>query len=137
MPFDLSKVDTRKASEEGAVLHLLDIKRRDPLYDDEGKPVTITLAGRDSARAKRADNASINRSLKAGSRRSNGITAEDLDENSLELLSHCTLAWSGFVDNGELLECNPKNARLLYETCPDFREQAAAFLDDRSNFLPK
>jgi len=70
-----------------------------------------------------------------GGRRGVSITADELDNDSLDLLAACTLGWSGFVVDGSELECNTENARRLYRQFPWLREQAQQYIDDRANFL--
>jgi hypothetical protein len=132
---DLSTLDTAKAAEQGSTLEVKHPTTGRVLADGDGRAVTLTLAGADSQRARKAERFALNRRLRQGSRRGVGVTADELDDDALDLLSACTLAWSGFAVDGAELECNPENARRLYRQFPWLREQAQAFVDDRSNFL--
>jgi hypothetical protein len=132
--FDLAQIDTKKAAEEGRVLHLVHPKTRAPLFDGDGNPVTLSLLGKDSKRALRAESAALDRRLKAGARRG-VISADDMRDDTLAVLIACTTGWSGLAVNGQDLPYSPENAKLLYEQWPDIREQANAFIEDRANFL--
>lgn len=133
---DLASLDTSKAAEEGSTLEILHPTTGRVLSNGDGRAVTLTLAGMDSQRARKAERAAINRRLKESTRRrGSGVTADDLDADSLDLLSACTLDWSGFELDGQPMECNLENARALYRRFPWLREQAQAYVDDRGNFL--
>lgn len=133
--FDLSSLDTAKGAEEGSTLEVRHPTTGAVLVNGDGRSVTLTLAGMDSQRAKKAEAAALNRRLKMGGRRSSSVTAEELNNDTLEVLSSITLGWSGFVVDGKELEVNLENARRLYKQWHWLREQAQAFVEDRANFL--
>lgn len=133
---DLANLDTTKLSEDGATLEVRHPSTGAILSNGDGRAVTIVLAGMDSNRARKSERQATNRRLKASGRgRGLGLTGDDLDNDALDLLAACTLAWSGFDLEGQPLECNPDNARKLYRQFPWLREQAQQFVEDRSNFL--
>jgi hypothetical protein len=132
---DLSSLDTTKAAEDGAVLEIRHPTSGAVLSNGDGRAVTLTLAGMDSQRARKAERQATNRRLRMGGRRAISVTADELDNDSLDLLAACTLAWSGFAVDGSELECNAENARRLYRQFPWLREQAQQYIDDRANFL--
>ena len=110
----------------------------DLILQDDGRPVTIRLAGADSTHFQRIARHNLNRRLKAqrsGRRMANEITAEDLDRERLEQLVGCTLAWEGIAVDNETVECTPENARNVYTRFRWLREAAEDFQTDRSNFL--
>jgi hypothetical protein len=131
---DLSQFDTTQTAEEGAVMTVTHPATGVPLEQDDGTPVTITLAGTDSERFRRAERQALNRRLQ-GPRRNQNVTAEELEANGINGLVACTLAWSGIVLDGESLACTPDNARLVYKRLPWLREQANEFTGQRANFL--
>jgi hypothetical protein len=133
---DLASLDTTKAAEEGALLEVRHPTTGVVLANGDGRAVTLTLAGMDSARARKAERQATNRRLKQSGRgRSLGVTGDDLDNDALDLLAACTMAWSGFELDGQQIECSAENARRLYRQFPWLREQAQQFMDDRGNFL--
>jgi len=107
------------------------------LKQDDGRPITITLAGVDSERYRKAQRALTNQRLKMGGRRGGAgtLTAEELESAGLETLVACTVAWDGIILDGQALECNPANARTLYARLPWVRDQADEFMGERANFL--
>lgn len=111
----------------------------DPLYQDEaGKiPVTITLAGTESALWRKAEDVVYNRRLKSSNPRQNfaAKTAEEQRQDAAYLLASVTLAWDGIVFKGEKLECTRDNAKMIYLALPFLREQVDAFLGDKRNFI--
>jgi hypothetical protein len=131
--FDLAGLDTKSASEQGAVMSVFNIDgsvRR----DKTGNPVTLTLLGVDSETYRKATRKNLNKRF---ARRNPGkITAEELDVESLEVLAACTVAWAGIVSrDGAEVPCTPAHAKALYEAAPELRDQADRFINDRANFL--
>jgi hypothetical protein len=132
---DLGKFDTVATSDEGTEMILRHPVTSAPLYQDDltEKAVTITLAGADSSRFRAAERANRNKRLKGLRMRT--PSAEEIDEDGLELLSRCTLAWDGVELDGQVLACTQANARMLYKRLPWVREQVDNFMGDRANFL--
>jgi hypothetical protein len=137
LAFNLSSLDTSIAAESGAVMTVVNPVSGAVLVAEDKKPVTITLAGEDSERFKRADRANRNRRLaRQQGARGGKISAEEMEADNLELLVAVTIDWSGLaIDGNEELSFSADNARVLYTKLPWLREQAQAFVLDRSNFL--
>lgn len=135
---DLSNFDSVKASDEGAVMEVMDPTKGVPLtfmVGEEKKPVTITLLGMDSQKVRDKRNFEINKRLKVTARNRNTTTAEQNEEEGTSLLAFCTVAWSGMVLDGKPLECTKDNAALVYTRFPWLRSQVDEFVGDRANFL--
>lgn len=130
---DLSSLDTRKPADDGADMQLRHPGTDAVLTQDDGKAISITLAGSDSDRYQRAQRSQANRRLNAGVRRK--LTIEELESDTIELLVACTIRWDGVKVGGKVLECNADNARKLYRDYQWIREQANAFIGERANFL--
>ena len=130
---DLSSLDTRKTADDGAEMQLRHPGTDAVLTQDDGKAITITLAGSDSDRYQRAQRAQANRRLNAGVRRK--LTIEELESDTVELLVACTIKWDGIKVGGKVLDCTTDNARKLYRDYQWIREQANAFIGERANFL--
>lgn len=138
MPVNLDRFDTVTASEEGVLLELRDVQTGEVITDDDGKPITLLLAGPDSERARKAEYAATNRRIKMRGRRTDRpITVEEMQEDAFEVLIACTIAWSGFAFPGETQEpeCTPQNVRQVYKRYPQIRRQAEAFRQNEANFL--
>jgi hypothetical protein len=130
---DLATLDITKAANEGAVMEVLHPVEGTVLKDDAGKPITITLIGQDSEKVKKRQRVEMNKRLKGGRRQT--MTAEELEEQGLQLLAFCTLSWSGIKLDGQDLDCNAANAVIVYQRLPWMKEQVDAFVGDRANFL--
>lgn len=59
----------------------------------------------------------------------------DDEEFEIDMLSGCTLGWSGFAENGKPVEFSAAKARELYESQAWLRRQAQAFMADAVNFI--
>ena len=127
---DLANLDTKAAAERGADLHLEHPVSGEPLYTDDGKPLTIRLLGNDSREFKAG--LSELAETRAGKKRTSIAAAE---ANGIELLTRVTVGWSNIVYNGEALKFSPENARMLYRERPWIMEQVDAFVANRANFL--
>ena len=145
---NLSQLDTSQAAEDGVAVHLRHPKTNTPLG------VRIFVAGVDSETYRSQIRRQQNRRMEQA-RRSRGlnISAEELENDALDLLVACTKGWEADIEeHGEkktvpaipfgergLLDCTPENVRAIYAN-PGFswlREQVDAEIGDRSNFLGK
>lgn len=129
---DLSSLDTKEASEKGAVLEVL--------HPIEGTPlgIKITLAGADSdiyrtAWRKMVDK--MSQRQRPGQRLN--FAFKDQDEGDLDVQATCTLAWEGVLVDGQEIACSKENAKELYRRFPWIREQVVSFMGDRANFLQR
>lgn len=130
---DLATLDTSKAASEGAIMEVQHPVEGTVLKDASGQPVTITLIGSDSDKVRKRQRLEINKRLKRGNRAK--ITAEELDEDAVNLLSLCTVSWSGIEFESKTLDCTAENASMIYQRLPWLREQVDSFVGDRGNFL--
>lgn len=131
--FDLAQFDVTAAANNGATLQLRHPATGKKLEDAEGAPITITLAGSDSDAYRKAQRQITNRRLAETKKRGGlKLTSEELEEEALDILVACTLAWSSnLVIDGEV----PSNARKIYQRLPWAKEQADEFIADRAAFL--
>jgi len=124
-----------EASLDGEFMEICHPSTGEPLIDNDGNVVGISLVGRDSSEYRGAQRSITNRRL---SRKSNSaITAERLESEGNEVLARCTKSWVGIVLEGESLECNFANALKLYNKVHWLKEQVDEFVSERSNFLAK
>lgn len=117
-----------------------------PLLAADGSPATLTLMGADSPTARRLG---YQRAAQAQNRLYASafgkkdatvvITPDDVAEQALfdiERLVALTIDWHGFEDDDDQpIAFDPALVRELYEQNPDIREQALAFVEDRSAFF--
>lgn len=133
--FDLDTLDTTDAAETGERMEVAHPTSGATLMNGS-TAIALILAGQDSDRYRVADRKISNKRL-ASSR--NGqrmtLTAESIEADNLQRLVSCTIGWEGIAWGGEEKECTPENVRICYERWPFMREQAEAFIGDRSNFL--
>ena len=137
---DLSSLDTQQKSDEGATMHLAHPVTDEPLWIDEDgqdpKPVEIDLLGVDSHKYTQAAHDQQSKRLKRAGRRGRiDVTGEEIEADQISLLVSCTTGWRNLVVDGETIPFNQMNARKLYARFTWMREQAQAFINDRSNFL--
>lgn len=131
---DLSTLDTSALANEGAVLELRG-PDGNPVLQDDGSPVTITLLGEDSDVVTKHNNAIANQFLRSATG-GPAITAEASKDNELSKLAKATVSWNGIVIDGEAVVCNEANAKALYRRFSWIRDQVRAFMGDRARFLP-
>ena len=130
MGFDLSKANKVSEREDaGSVVQIMD-ETGEPLFYGEGndKPVTITVAGEFSRVYRRAEDAIRGQQLK---RRGN-LTPQELRRQSIELLSRCVLAWEGFENAGQPLDCTRENVSAVLSSAEWIRKQVDQATTDHS-----
>lgn len=137
-PLDLAELDTAAAADQGAVLALTHPGRSDIIRNPDGSPgLTLRLLGSDSDKYRKLRHKLQNKRLRGAVRKGRGleVTAEQLEEENLDLLVACTIGWDGFVLHGQTLAFTADNVRMVFQKFPWVREQAAEFIEDRENFL--
>jgi hypothetical protein len=133
MGFDLNDLDIVSSANEGAKCVLRHPATGEELFQDDGSPVYLLLAGADSNTYREAQRRISNTRLNR--KGSSKITVEEIEAEQLSVLCDCTLGWGGMVMGSVELPFDRKNVRSMYEKCPPFREQAEAFILDRANYL--
>lgn len=131
----LKDLDITPSSNDGAVMTIIDPINNVPVLNDDGTPMTIRLAGIDSDRYKKAEQASINRRLSMGGRRGGGKpTAQELEQATLSALVAATISWDVTFEPGQKLEYNEQNVRSVYSKFSWLKEQVEDFVNTRANF---
>lgn len=104
------------------------------LFNDDGSPMSISLLGEDSDVAVKARNSQTNRRIQQGPRAK--LTAEGLNSDGAAYLAKLTVGWD-ITMGGEKAEFSQEAALKLYSNpkLAFIREQVAAFVEDRANFL--
>lgn len=136
---DLACLDTSKAGEQGATLHVKHPVTGELMHvmvQDEPVPLTLTLLGSDSPTWKAKVFDTNRRRLREmqGARRQSAMSPERIDADALALLAEATVGWSGVVIDGKVVPCTPENAAMVYSRLPWLREQADEFANARENF---
>lgn len=111
--FDINQLADEAATKHdaGTVVHLTNPDDSLAYYEKDGKtlPVTITVAGDQSAVYRRAEKAQRAQKLKSSS-----FTGQKMHDDALERAVACTLAWEGLSIGGQLIPFNPANVRMVY-----------------------
>jgi hypothetical protein len=132
---DLASLDTVKASNEGCELELRHPATKKALGQ------FITILGPDNDRLKelrreRADAQIAKRltSVKSG-KDVEPLTAEQVEEQEIELLAACTIGFRGINWGGSEFKFTIPNAMKLYRTFPWIKDQVNSGIADISNFI--
>jgi hypothetical protein len=130
---DVSKVSA--AAEQGAVLELKD-PAGDVALKEDGTPVTITLAGTESKKWRKARNAVGDKFLRASRPGGKATTMEEAVADQAFQLASVTLEWDGIGEflYGHSVEMTLANAKSLYIAEEFVREQVDTFVGNRANF---
>lgn len=124
---DFAEIDLEGWADQGAEMHVFHPVTDEPLFDKNGKPVTIWVKGLESPEAK-----SIAKAAAAAFQDGN---QKKIEKEGMELLIKITSRWSGIGWEGKELECTPKNIRFFYEKREWVGLQVLAFAKDRRNFF--
>lgn len=131
--FDIAaQVEQASVEDEGVEIHIHGVDDR-PLFFKRGSellPVTITVAGAHSARAREADALSRKRKLKASN-----LTGESLHDDTVRKTAYCTLRWQGFTDRGKEVPLSEHNAAMIYKRCPWVLNQVIEGMNDHDRFF--
>lgn len=130
--FDLENYDLAALADAGAELELK-APHNGARLEVAGEPVVICMIGYDSEARRKAERAALDRNIKA--RQSGGLTADDIDNSTVEILAACTTGWRNMRMGGEVLPYSQKNAVMVYRRFRWIKEQADAFCSDRANFM--
>lgn len=119
------------AEDQGTVVHVQD-RTGAPMWwgEDDVEPVTITIAGRYSAKYRRAEENIRKRPIKRGK-----LTQDTFYEENTEKVVACTISWSGFLDKQKNpLPMTRENLMALYQGCPWVLDQVSEAMNDPGNF---
>lgn len=132
---DFATLDIAPVANSGAKCFLVHPATRQALLDAEtGEQYYLLLAGQDSDIWKKAQRKITNKRL--ANRNRAKVTAEELEDENLEVLASCTLGWGPkMVLDGITLEFSLSNVLKVYRRLPWAREQADEFISDRGNYL--
>lgn len=129
---DLAGLDFNQQSENVADMVVVHPVTLEEMYTDEGKPVTITLMGTESAIAKRITKARAQKQLNS---RKNKVDIDEARAFTISLQTKLITGSHGLTENGQ--ELNMTDADTATDVLTRFtwlREQIDEFVTDRSNF---
>lgn len=130
---DLNDLNLSASAELGATLNLEHPITCEPLEHD-GKPLSIKLAGTDSAAYKNKQREFQNKRIQKMAKRRK-VDLNSTDHEECALLAACTLGWSNIFDGKEKLEFSVEAAEKLYAKYGWIKEQVDEFIGDRNNFF--
>jgi hypothetical protein len=122
---DIKRFDSVTNANRGMKMALIDpVTKRD-------SGAGLVLYGADSAMHKNARKEidAKNRSL------GRALSTDELEEQTLDLISRCTENWYGLEENGVTLEFSQAKAKDLYRAYPEIAERATTFIFTRANFF--
>lgn len=105
----------------------------EPLKTETGESITITAKGIDS---KLFRTTAFRLAESSGANRKK-LSASKVDQNAISLLVAVTTGWSNIVHDGQHLEFNEENVRMIYTEYNWLRQQVDEAIGDRSNFFKK
>lgn len=133
MSFDIDeRADALAIEDDGVVISILD-ENDEPALKDDGSPVTITMAGMNSQRYRKAE-AWQRKAIRAFGRMMTGD--EQLTMQS-EFIARCVIAWDGFTSKGVLLALTIENIVNVFTKLAYVQRQAERGMGDRARFLVK
>lgn len=98
--------------------------------EEDGKPVTITVAGTYSKRFRRAREKRRSKNEKRQGR----LSDEEKNRQEVEVAAACIMAWEGFTQGGKPYELTEKNAIDLLLAMPWVYEQVLVAMNDHQGF---
>jgi hypothetical protein len=138
MAFDLAEYyDTLTLAEEGIPMTLLNLRTRQPLLNDDGSPVTISLLGQQSKTFRALMGIVQSRRAEIGLRNQQTDT-DQREREDIDFLVACTTDWTIQSLDGQPFPCTMQNIRKLWND-PRFRTLrgiALGFVMNDANFLP-
>ena len=130
---DLTTLDLASASSEGVKMELYH-----PITEVSfDPPVYFTVVGIDSDIYQKANRELVNKRLKkniAKGRIRLSVTAEEVEQEQVELTAKCIIGWENVEWEGKPLPYSYENAKKLLSVSW-VREQVDTWIGDRANFL--
>lgn len=120
--FDLRKLDTIAAAENGFTFKLVDI-------DDIETDVEISVIGVGS-RTYRTAMSKIDRERNMAEKRGKTLSTEDSDELWIELIAKCTSGWKNLHLDGKDVPFSQEKAQEIYKDFPFVRNQVLGKIHD-------
>lgn len=135
---DFADFDSKAVAERGVVLELVSPATNGIWVDADGKPFFIRLRGMDSEKMRKAIERRVN-DLRRSGKQKGEFDTDEADAEKARLYAAATIEWYIPPVDGEVWECNEKNARRLYSDSrfPWVVEQIEKAVADRSGFFKK
>lgn len=131
---DLSKLNVSALADAGVTVQLRHPATGEKLTNDKGEAMTIVVAGSDSALF-RGELKSRIRQANLNKKRKDELDIDDIEKRGVELISKCTLSWSGLQMDGKDLPFSYQAAVKLYSEHGWIKEQVDAAMADRTELF--
>lgn len=138
MSLDMSAFDTKAAAEAGTFVHLENPFTAEPLFDDAGVPIGITILGGDSGKVHNELRKIADRRLERIQKQRTIVTDSEVSrKEDINTVAAATVSWHLFPFDGVELECTESNARKVYgdPRFPWIMEQLEKVIGDRKRFF--
>ena len=116
---------------DSSFLHLRHPATDELLYTTSNKPMGIELCSTEAEDYKRVERKFTNQTLKSGNKK---LTAEKLENRSLELLAAASLSWNLEGKDGPI-KFSKEAAMTVYVERPWIKKQVTEHLYEDANFL--
>ena len=104
------------------------------IRDDNGDPMTVTIAGPDTKSAKNFDHEYFLKYLSESSKKDGKLTPEETEKLLFDKFVNLTVDWH-LQFNGENPECNKKTVAEVYEKYPFVLKQVQEAFGVTENFI--
>ena len=133
---DLTTLDLTAQADTGRTLDLVHPLTKDPLRDDNGAAITITLRGPWSRAWQQMLHERVDQDRHAllHPEAPRPSSAEEYNR-TLDRLTALTVTWSGIAWHGATLDPTPENIRRVYDQFWWIRQQVDAFVADEEAFF--
>jgi hypothetical protein len=133
---DLEKFDVSEKANAGVPMTVINPLDGQPLLDDDGTPVTITLIGCDAREyVAKSKSLAMPRLANRDAHGAPVLDADELEADGIELLVTAMKAWHGIIYEKTRLGCTRRNVRMLYRRCPWLMRQVNAFVVNVANYV--
>lgn len=127
---NLKKLNTKDSANRGTTIEVPD--------PTDGTPsgFKITILGKDSDAYRRVEASQRERAIRmANTTGTFRVSPEQIEHNTLELISCCVVGWEGLEDeNGQSIPFNQENLKSLLNESPYVKEILDRNIGDRSIF---
>lgn len=128
---ELSQFDLKKSADQPAVCNIVHPVTEEQMFKEDGvTPVTVTILGQDSSKARKLAKAQAQRTLNSRKKQ----TVDELQAFGRKLVASLVTDVDGITENGEPVKADAEQLEKLFESYPWIYDQLDAFIADKANF---